>query len=216
MPRFNRRHVIAGSVALSATATAPLAAQAPAPDLKGKAMLVVPLGFLSSSKKDQRTMRSRLLEDGMLDSVIAFPAGLLSFTSIPFALIIVDKGRDRNAPVMLVDAQNFIALTDKKEKRIAVDSLFAALRSSEDQPDMRRVAAHELRQNEYILTPARYLIDPMVEEGQQLGSFVSIVRTPAIGKGKKGHFVRIRDLKANPFDPTIYSNLFICDSSGYV
>ncbi|WP_257292055.1 class I SAM-dependent DNA methyltransferase [Endozoicomonas sp. ONNA1] len=70
---------------------------------EGKAYLLLPQGWLFRGGYDAK-VRDYLLENGLVEAIIGLPSGILDSTAIPPALLILNKGRSVNAPVIFVDA----------------------------------------------------------------------------------------------------------------
>ena len=83
----------------------------------GRLVAVVPPGLLFRGANDY-DLRVQLVNSGILEAVIQLPGSLLSNTSIPAALIVIDKSRERDAPVFFYDAnQNELVENKKRGQR---------------------------------------------------------------------------------------------------
>ena len=69
----------------------------------GKVGTVVPHGVLFRSGAEA-TIRQSIIEENILDALIGLPENLFYGTSIPAAILIIDKARDKNADVLFIDA----------------------------------------------------------------------------------------------------------------
>jgi type I restriction enzyme M protein len=82
--------------------------------LSGRVAVVVPHGVLFRGGAEGR-IRQRLIEDNLLDAVIGLPANLFPTTSIPVAILLFDRARERGGArarqkdVMFVDASSDFA-----------------------------------------------------------------------------------------------------------
>ncbi|HMM37547.1 MAG TPA: restriction endonuclease subunit S [Desulfovibrio sp.] len=65
---------------------------------------LVSWGFLAGTRRLERLFKASLLGAGILDAVVQLPGNLVSGTRWNAALLVVDAGRDKAAPVRLVDA----------------------------------------------------------------------------------------------------------------
>ncbi|WP_254615788.1 HsdM family class I SAM-dependent methyltransferase [Cupriavidus basilensis] len=61
---------------------------------EGRVAVVVPLGVLFRGGAEGR-IRQRLTEDNLLDAVIGLPANLFPTTSIPVAILVFDRAREK-------------------------------------------------------------------------------------------------------------------------
>ena len=62
----------------------------------GRAVIAVPMGFLFRSGAEQK-LREHLVERGFVETVIAFPGGLLKGTALPFALLVLSRDLPRHS-----------------------------------------------------------------------------------------------------------------------
>jgi type I restriction enzyme M protein len=169
---------------------------------KGKVICVVALGFLSINSGERRRFRDWILGSGTLDTVISLPGGLLSYTSMPMALIMLDKGRDRNAPVRMVDASRFVLPLSRTDRRLDLEALMIALNAGEEPGVVRYVDQSEIHANDLNLMPKRYVMEPaaVVEGSVRLGDHVTTLSLERLEPGALMPLVRIRDLKEDPIE----------------
>ena len=154
----------------------------------GRAVFLVPAGVLFTSGQDQR-LREYILHRGgecdALDSVIALPTGVFPYASIASALLVV--GCSPHNHMRLVDLG--IAkrgTTDVEETILAGRDL--ALGKVEDASRSCLVTRDELKANDYVLSPSRYLTRKVVvgPNAVALGDLCQLVRAPAPNKGEDG------------------------------
>jgi type I restriction enzyme M protein len=70
---------------------------------KGKVGVVVPHGVLFRGASEGK-IRQRTIEENILEAVIGLPANLFFGTGIPAAILIFNKGKDKNTNVLFIDA----------------------------------------------------------------------------------------------------------------
>lgn len=172
-------------------------------DLKpnGKAIAVVPLGFLF--KKDQWNTVEKLLDKGLLETVISFPGGLLKNTGIPFAVLLINKSKQRREFIRFVQADKFTLDGGGRDKRIDDQGLLSAIKDGTNATAVRWVPLAEIKANENNLNPARYFGSEEVasiEDGVQLGTIITYWVPPRAIAGAVAPFIRVRDLKEDPLD----------------
>lgn len=169
-------------------------------ECNGKAILVLSDNILFGSRKDYQLLRKQLVVEDMLEMVISFPGGLLTNTSIPFSLIVINKTNQHKGSVLFIDAEASVREVSKKDKKIDTDSLLLAIKDR-SHPDTKLVHKDEIIQNDFILSVNRYLVEELPEiNGESLGSIVQVASGGKAGDNVIGKFVRIKDLKTNKQD----------------
>lgn len=90
----------------------------------GKVGVVVPHGVLFRGSSEG-TIRQKTIEENILDAVIGLPANLFFGTGIPAAILVFNKGREKNTDVLFIDASKYFdsgknqnKLRDQDIKRI--------------------------------------------------------------------------------------------------
>jgi type I restriction enzyme M protein len=144
-----------------------------APD--GRAGFVMANGSLSAGGVEGK-IRQAIIEDDLVDCIVALPAQLFFTTGIPVCLWLLDRNkassgeRDRRGQALFVDARKLggkvsrtqIELTDEEIHRIA--TAYHAWRGETDAGDYSDVGgfcatapAVDIARHGYVLTPGRYV-----------------------------------------------------------
>lgn len=144
-----------------------------APD--GKAGFVLANGALSTSKKDEYSIRKAILEDDKIDAIVAMPSQMFYTTGIPVSLWFVDMDkessneRSRKGETLFIDARNMGEMIDRTHRAFSKDDIkkiadtYHAYRGTngqnyEDAAGFCKVATlDEIAKNDYVLTPGRYV-----------------------------------------------------------
>jgi type I restriction enzyme M protein len=141
----------------------------------GTAGFVLANGSMSSMQSGEGEIRRKLVEDGLVDCIVAMPGQLFYATPIPVCLWILSKGRrggggfrDRRGQILFIDARELghmetrvhRILSDQDVQRIA--GTYHAWRNAEgryeDAPGFAMSAAlDEVKTHECVLTPGRYV-----------------------------------------------------------
>ena len=99
-------------------------------------------------------MRRYFVESGLIESVVALPTRMFACTGIATSLVVFSKGNKR---VRLVDATK-ICQSGRRYNEFRDEDIAAILKAlCEDCDFSTAVEIEELRENEYTLSPARYL-----------------------------------------------------------
>ena len=140
---------------------------------KGRVAIVVPHGVLFRGAAEGR-IREKLIKDNLLDAVIGLPGNLFPTTSIPVAILIFDRSREKaganedRKDVLFIDAsqdyqpgKNQNALMDEQMEKI-----LNAYEAREEAPKYAHLASYdELKENDFNLNIPRY-VDTFEEEAE--------------------------------------------------
>jgi type I restriction enzyme M protein len=138
---------------------------------EGRISVVVPHGVLFRGGAEGR-IRQKMIEENLLDAVVGLPGNLFPTTSIPVAILVFDRSREkgganhRTKDVLFVDAsrdylsgKNQNALTDEHIRKIV-----ATVDAWEDVEKYAHLATfEEIRENDFNLNIPRY-VDTFEEE----------------------------------------------------
>ena len=143
----------------------------------GKTGVIVPHGVLFRGSSEG-AIRTKLIEENVLEAVIGLPANLFFGTGIPAAILIFNKGKGKNTDVLFIDASNEYE-SGKNQNRLReqdIDKIvdtFKQFKSGEPLQSNEgkilvekyayRASFEELKQNEFNLNIPRY-VDTFVEE----------------------------------------------------
>lgn len=155
---------------------------------KEKAIIAISNSVLFSSGAEQ-VLRQELLERKQIEAVISLPAALLSYTQIPFSIIVIDiEGKSKQ--VSFIDGKNekFFAKDGKGRSRLVNwEDLLDTLRVGGDESYVVRVPVERIIENNsylevsaYILPPEKKKIDLILKDSKTvcLNSLVNFIRPP--------------------------------------
>ena len=140
---------------------------------EGRVAIVVPHGVLFRGAAEGR-IREKLIKDNLLDAVIGLPGNLFPTTSIPVAILIFDRSREKGGAnedrkdVLFIDAsqdyqpgKNQNALMDEH-----MDKILNAYEAREEIEKYAHLASYdELKENDFNLNIPRY-VDTFEEEAE--------------------------------------------------
>ena len=140
---------------------------------EGRVAIVVPHGVLFRGAAEGR-IREKLIKDNLLDAVIGLPGNLFPTTSIPVAILIFDRSREKGGTnedrkdVLFIDAsqdyqpgKNQNALMDENMEKIL--NAYAARQKQEKYAHL--ASYDELKENDFNLNIPRY-VDTFEEEAK--------------------------------------------------
>lgn len=149
-------------------------------------------------------LRREIIDRNFLDAVIVLPANILQpYSSISLAAILLKKGREKDAPVKMVDASKLI-LGDTRKAKLDVETLVKCL-DAMPSDSCAYVTVDEIRNNDYSWSADRYVrlhteTFPEGYEVVELGKVVEFVRGERHYGDKKGHLARISSLSNDGSD----------------
>ncbi|MFX0122221.1 MAG: type I restriction-modification system subunit M [Candidatus Hodarchaeota archaeon] len=145
----------------------------------GIAGFILTNGSLSSTMSNEGNIRKNIVEANLVDCIVTLPDKLFYNTSIPACLWIINKdkrkGMDQGKEVLFIDAREVGVLIDRVHKQLTEDDI---KRISETYNSWKNVTGKyedvlgycksvkidQIRENKYILTPARYIGVPTIDE----------------------------------------------------
>jgi len=144
----------------------------------GKMGLLLANGSMSSNTSNEGEIRKKLLKADKVEAIIALPEQLFTNTQIPACIWFLRKGdKPRPNEVLFIDARQMGYMKDRvlrdfKDDEIAEIALtvhnWQKNSDYEDIPGYCKSATlEEIRKNDYILTPGRY-VGSVKEEGDGL------------------------------------------------
>ena len=138
---------------------------------KGRVAVVVPHGVLFRGAAEGR-IRRKLIEDNLLDTVIGLPGNLFPTTSIPVAILLLDRSREHGGAnagrkdVLFVDASKDYQ-PGKNQNALLDDHIEKILETCKERQDVEKYAhlagIDEIAENDFNLNIPRY-VDTFKEE----------------------------------------------------
>ena len=153
----------------------------------GKIGLVLANGALSSQSGGEGEIRKRIIEDDLIEGIVALPPQLFYSVTIPATLWFITKGKTQPGKTLFIDARQIGSMVDRthrdfsEEDVIKIADTFAAFQEGtlEDVKGFCAVVeTAEIAKQDYILTPGRYVgIEEKEDDGEpfeeKMGRFTS-------------------------------------------
>ena len=164
-------------------------------------VIILPHGVLFRGGAEER-IRTKLLRDGHIDTVIGLPSNLFYSTGIPVCILVLKKCKKPDDVLFINAAEHFVKgkrqnqLTDAHIAKIIETYQFR----KEEPRYSRRVAMEEIEKNAFNLNISRYISTAVGEAEIDLdvvhAELVEVER--AIAEAKKRHNSFLKELGLQP------------------
>lgn len=150
----------------------------------GVAGVVLANGALSSNTSNEGVIRTNLIANKLVDAIVSLPGNLFYSTTIPVCLWILNRNklnnpnhRSREDEILFIDARNLGEMVDRTHRELSNDDIkkiadtYHNWRNIDgDYEDIKgfckSASIEEVKNNEYILTPGRYVgIEDVEDDG---------------------------------------------------
>ena len=142
----------------------------------GKIGLVLANGALSTQSSGEGEIRKRIIEDDLVEGIIAMPTQLFYSVTIPVTLWFITKNKKQKGKTLFIDARKMGYMVDRKHRDFTDEDIakladtFSAFQEGklEDVKGFCAVAdLATIAKQDYILTPGRYVgIEEQEDDGE--------------------------------------------------
>jgi type I restriction enzyme M protein len=162
---------------------------------EGVMAIILPHGVLFRGGAEER-IRSKLLKDGHIDTVIGMPANLFYSAAIPVCILVLKKCKKPDDVLFINAAEHFVK--GKRQNQLSEEHIAKIIEAyqfrKEENRYSRRVGMEEIEKNEYNLNISRYISTAVGEEEIDLEAtnqrLVDIEDAIQTAKGKHNAFLR--------------------------
>ena len=152
---------------------------------RGVAGFVLANGSMSSAQGGEGEIRKNIIEDDLVDCIVALPGQLFRSTQIPACLWFLRRNRDgyggaRSGETLFIDARKLGHMIDRTRRDLSkedierVSKTYLAWRgepNADDYADIpgfcKSAPLEEIRRHGHVLTPGRYVgIEPQPEDAE--------------------------------------------------
>jgi type I restriction enzyme M protein len=162
---------------------------------EGVMAIILPHGVLFRGGAEER-IRTKLLKDGHIDTVIGLPSNLFYSTGIPVCILVLKKCKQPDDVLFINAAEHFVKgkrqnqLTDENITKIIDTYQFR----KEEPRYARRVAMEEIEKNDYNLNISRYISTASAEEEIDLqivnAELMTLEKTLQVARDKHNTFLK--------------------------
>jgi type I restriction enzyme M protein len=168
---------------------------------EGTMAIILPHGVLFRGGAEER-IRSKLLKDGNIDTVIGLPANLFFSTGIPVCILVLKKCKKPD-DVLFINGSEHYEKGKRQNKLLPehIDKIINAYQfRKEEERYSRRVSMEEIETNGYNLNISRYISTAMAEEEIDLGAVNEELETQEqeIVAAKEKHNTFLKELGLPP------------------
>jgi type I restriction enzyme M protein len=132
---------------------------------EGVMAIILPHGVLFRGGAEER-IRTKLLKDGHIDTVIGLPANLFYSTGIPVCILVLKKCKKPNDVLFINAAEHFVK--GKRQNQLSDDHIAKILDTYQHRKEeprySRRVEMAEIQKNDFNLNISRYISTAVAEE----------------------------------------------------
>lgn len=132
----------------------------------GRMGMVLANGSLSSQTSGEGDIRKNIVEDDLVEGIIAMPPQLFYSTGIPVSLWIIDRKKKQPGMTLFVDAREMGTMVTRKLREFTAEDIQKVAESFNEFRDgtlenekgfCAAVETAEIAKQDYILTPGRYV-----------------------------------------------------------
>lgn len=142
----------------------------------GKIGLVLANGALSTQSSGEGDIRKKIIEDDLIEGIVAMPTQLFYSVTIPVTLWFITKNKKQSGKTLFIDARKMGYMVDRKHRDFTDEDIskladtFTAFQNG-TLKDVKgfcaTVATEDIAKQDYILTPGRYVgIEEQEDDGE--------------------------------------------------
>lgn len=162
---------------------------------EGVMAIILPHGVLFRGGAEAR-IRTKLLKDGHIDTVIGLPSNLFYSTGIPVCILVLKKCKKPDDVLFINAAEHFVK--GKRQNQLTDEHIAKIIETYQFRKEApryaRRVEMEEIEKNDYNLNISRYISTAVGEAEIDLeathGELVEIEKTIAAAKHKHNDFLK--------------------------
>lgn len=142
----------------------------------GKIGMVLANGSLSSQSGGEGGIRQRIIEDDLVEGIVAMPTQLFYTTQIPVSLWFINRNKKQKGKTLFIDARKMGSMVNRRLREMTAEDIakiagaftaFDAGTLEDVKGFCAAVATAEMAKQDYILTPGRYVgIEEQKDDGE--------------------------------------------------
>lgn len=143
--------------------------------MNGKAAIILANGSLSAGGQEEE-IRRNLIEADLVDCILAMPSNLFYTVTIPCSIWILNRNKKQKGKTLFIDARNLGKMVTRKLRELdesdisKIASTYHNFQNDENYEDVagfcKATTIEEIKENNYVLTPGRYVgIEEQEDDG---------------------------------------------------
>ncbi len=168
----------------------------------GKAAIVLANGSLSTNTSNEGQIRKNMIDEGLVEAIIALPDKLFYTTGIPVCVWILNRNKMNKEKTLFIDGRKLGEMVNRRLRELREDDIRRMADTlinwqqgvgyANVQGFCKEATYKEIQSHDYILTPGRYVgIEEEEEDGEPFAEKMERLTT-TLGK----QFQQSRELEA--------------------
>lgn len=133
---------------------------------KGRLGMVLANGSLSSQSGSEGEIRKKIIEDDLVEGIVAMPPQLFYTTQIPVSLWFLNRAKKQPGKTLFIDARNMGTMISRRLREMTDDDIakiadtfidFEEGTLADEAGFCAIASTEEIAKQDYILTPGRYV-----------------------------------------------------------
>lgn len=163
----------------------------------GKVGLVLANGALSSQTSGEGQIRKNIIEDDLIEGIVALPTQLFYSVTIPVTLWFITKNKKQKGKTLFIDARKMGTMVDRTHRDFTQEDIDKLAKTFDDfqngtLEDVKGFCAvvdtEEIAKQDYILTPGRYVgIEEQEDDGEPFEEKMARLTTELSDMFEKSH-----------------------------
>jgi type I restriction enzyme M protein len=164
---------------------------------KGRIGMVLANGSLSSQSGNEGQIRKAIIEDDLLEGIVAMPPNLFYTATVPVALWFINKKKTQSGKSLFIDARNMGTMVTRRLREMADADIakiadtfdkFANGKFKAEKGFSAAVKTAEIAKQDYIVTPGRYVgLAEQEEDGEAFDEKMKKLTAELAGYFEESH-----------------------------
>ena len=153
-------------------------------------------GTMTSNASGEGDIRRKMIEDGIVDAIVAMPAKLFFNVTLPCCLWFISRDREnRKDKTLFIDARELGYMESRKIRNLSTEDIkkvsdiyheFKTNGNVEDIPSLAKVATNdEIAKNGFVLTPGLYVQSAVAENDEDLDEKIACLKQELFAQFEK-------------------------------